>query len=62
MCCSIGGVASHSDTDVVLRYGERLCDENEYVRGDRRNGQSHLHHGEQGTCVERVQAREQCEQ
>ncbi|XP_061938507.1 putative inorganic phosphate cotransporter isoform X4 [Apis cerana] len=53
----IGGVASHSDSDAVLRHGECLRDEDEYVRGDRGDGQSHLHHGEQGTCVERVRKR-----
>nr|XP_012151210.1 PREDICTED: putative inorganic phosphate cotransporter isoform X4 [Megachile rotundata] len=40
----IGGVASRSNANAVPRHGERLRDEDQHVRGDRRDGQSHGYH------------------
>lgn len=53
-CFSPGGDTSHSDFHVVPRHGERLRDENQHVRGHRRDGQSLGVHG-QGDVFGRVQ-------
>lgn len=53
----MAGHASRSDSDAVPRHGERLRDEDEHVRGDRRYGESHGHHRIQGDRGQRVRTR-----